>query len=220
MENKNMVRVLLADDHRLLRDALTTLINSYEGFTVVGKAGTGREVMQYVEDGLNPEIILLDLNMPDLDGYDTAIWLNRYHPDIRVLVLTMYDSEVVLMRLLQVGVCGMIKKDVNPAEMLRALSSVAMDGFYYSPTATGRLGCIFRKQSNNSRELEKAFLSEHEISFLKLASTDLTYKEVAREMNITVRAVDSLRDQLFEKLDVKSRVGLAVFAMKKGILTA
>jgi DNA-binding NarL/FixJ family response regulator len=219
MESNNQVRVLLADDHRLLRDALATLINSYEGFCVVGKAGTGREVIQFVEEGLMPDIILLDLNMPDLDGYDTAIWLNQHYPDIRVLVLTMYDSEVVLMRLLQVGVCGMIKKDVNPNEMLRALTAVATDGFYYSPHATGRLGCIFRKQSSSSRELEKAFLSEQEIRFLKLASTDLTYKEVAREMNITVRAVDSLRDQLFEKLDVKSRVGLAVFAMKKGILT-
>lgn len=211
---------MLVDDHVLLRDALASLINSFDNFLVVGTAGTGIELMHLLKNGTRPDIILLDLNMPEMDGFEAAKLLHDKYPDIRVLILTMYDSEIALIRLLQIGVRGFLKKDIHPSELKASLLTVsANEGYYYSNQATSKLASIFQKHHENNTPIERSLLSEKEIEFLKLASTDLTYKEIAVEMEMTPRAIDFCRDALFEKLDVKSRVGLAIYAVKHGIVT-
>ena len=207
---------MLADDHILLRDALVPLINSFNECTVIGVAGNGLEVQTAIKKGMIPDILVLDLNMPKMDGYETAIWLHDNHPEVKILVLTMYDSEIALIRLLQVGVRGFLKKDIHPAELKNALLSVAEDGYYYSHNTTGKLASLFKK--TNQGQIEKAMLNAVEIEFLKYVSTDLTYKDIALSMNLTPRVIDSYRDALFEKLDVKSRVGLAIYAVKNGVV--
>lgn len=211
--------VLLADDHILLRDALVSVINSFPGFTVINVAGDGTDVIKSIEDGYIPDIVILDLNMPVLDGYDTAKWLHLHHPQVKILILTMYDSEIALIRLLHEGVRGFLKKDIHPGELSNALQAVARDGFYYSHLTTGKLGILFKKNNDNHTSIDKAILSETEIKFLKLASTDLTYKEIASSMKLTPRVIDNYRDTLFDKLNVKSRVGLAIYAVKNGVVT-
>jgi DNA-binding NarL/FixJ family response regulator len=218
MNQEKLYKLILADDHILLRDALANLINSFEEFRVIAVAGNGEDVKQFIENGSNPDIILMDLNMPVLDGYDTAKWLQQMHPGIKVLILTMYDSEIALIRLLQAGVHGFLKKDIHPSELKTALLTIAAGEFYYSNHATGKIASLFRKDSNNQTALEKAVFSDIEIEFLKMVSTDMTYKEIAHVMNMTPRLIDSYRDSLFEKLDVKSRVGLAIYAIKSGIV--
>ena len=212
-------KIILADDHVLLRDALSNLINSFEEFTVILNAGNGKELIDYVDRVQKPDVILLDLNMPEMDGFETANWLFRHHPDVKILILTMYDSEIALIRLLQSGVRGFLKKDIHPIELKQALKAVAENGYYYSHHATGKLATLFQKSTDNNSGIMKALLSESEIEFLRLASTDLTYKEIASQLKITPRAIDGYRDALFEKLDVKSRVGLALYAVKNGIVT-
>jgi hypothetical protein len=212
------IDIILADDHVLLRDALASLINSFDECRVVATAGNGKEVMKLMENGQRPHIILLDLNMPQMDGYETAALLHAQYPDVYILILTMYDSEIALIRLLQIGVRGFLKKDIDPAELKRALLILYKEGYYYSHSATGKLSSLFQKHQQGEHTIERSILSETEISFLKLASTDLTYKEIALQMSMTPRAIDGLRDTMFEKLDVKSRVGLAIFAVKKGIV--
>ena len=216
--NQNKYKVILADDHALLRDALATLINSFEEFKVIIAVGNGHELIKAISDGYIPDVILLDLNMPGLDGFETAKWLHQNHPKIHILILTMYDSEIALIRLLKAGVKGFLKKDVHPTELRAALNSIAENGFYYSHDTTGKLANLFQKNPDNHSFIEKAMLTEKELAFLRLASTDLTYKEIASELNITPRAIDGYRDTLFEKLDVKSRVGLAIYAVKNGIV--
>ena len=211
--------VILADDHILLRNALASLINTFPDFRVMNMAGDGTEVIKEIENGHVPDIAILDLNMPKMDGYDTARWLYDTHPKIKTLILTMYDSEIALIRLLQVGVRGFLKKDVHPEELKNALVSVAKDGFYYSHHTTGKLGTLFQKNGDYSSSVEKAMLSDAEINFLRLASTELTYKEIACKMNVTPRIIDNFRDLLFDKLDIKSRVGLAIYAVKHGVVT-
>jgi hypothetical protein len=218
MKNKKC-KILLADDHVLLRDALSSLINSFEEFVVIKSVGNGRELMSAISEGHLPDLIVLDLNMPLMDGFETAKWLSQHHPDLNILILTMYDSEIALIRLLQTGVKGFLKKDTHPSELRYALKSVADGGFFYSHNTTGKLASLFQKNSDNHSFIEKSILTDVEIEFLKLASTDLTYKEIASQMKITPRAIDGYRDTLFEKLDVKSRVGLAIYAVKNGIVT-
>jgi DNA-binding NarL/FixJ family response regulator len=130
----------------------------------------------------------------------------------------MYDSEIALIRLLQAGVKGFLKKDTHPNELRVALKAVSAGGYYYSQDTTGKLANLFQRDFENQHFVEKAILSEKEIEFLRLASTDKTYKEIASELKISPRAIDGYRDTLFEKLDVKSRVGLAIYAVKNGIV--
>jgi DNA-binding NarL/FixJ family response regulator len=212
-------KVLLADDHILLRDALAGLINSFEECKVIAVAGNGIELIKQIEQVDIPDLVLLDLNMPGMDGYDTAKWLHKNHPAVKILTLTMYDSEIALIRLLQIGVRGFLKKDIHPAELRTALLSVADNGYYYSHNTTGKLASFFQRTHSSQSSIERALLNEIEIEFLKMASTDLTYKEIAQKMQMTPRAIDGYRDALFDKLEVKSRVGLAIYAVKNGIVT-
>jgi DNA-binding NarL/FixJ family response regulator len=129
----------------------------------------------------------------------------------------MYDSELSLIRLLKAGVKGFLKKDIHPDELKFAIHSVVQSGYYYSNHTTGKLVNLFRNNPDGNIRLQKAMLSDQELQFLKLACSDLTYKEVAQKMGLNPRSVDSLRDQLFTKLDVKSRVGLAMMAIRHGI---
>lgn len=216
MSAEKIYQVALADDHILLRTALANLIDSFEDFKVIFQTGNGRELIDLIRPNNLPDILLLDLNMPEMDGYDTAHWFKDHYPQVHVLMLTMYDSEATLIRLLQAGVKGFLKKDVHPSELRNAMRSVVQNGYYYSHTTTGKLVNLFRHQ--NESEIQKNYLEDQEVSFLKLVASDMTYKEIALEIGLNPRAVDNIRDHLFEKLEVKSRVGLAIYAIRNGLV--
>ena len=217
--NPNLYNVILVDDHVLLRDALASLINTFDECHVMNVACNGKELVEEIGHGNIPHLVLLDLNMPVMDGYETARWLHESHPQIGVLILTMYDSEIALIRLLQSGVKGFLKKDVSPDELKAALISVANGDYHYSHGVTGKLATLFQTNHDKNSSFDKSILNDIEIEFLKLASTDMTYKEIADIMKQTPRMIDNHRDSLFIKLNVKSRVGLAIYAIKNGIVT-
>jgi two-component system, NarL family, invasion response regulator UvrY len=213
------IKIALVDDHILLRNALASLINSFEDCLVIHESADGYELLENIDRGLIPDVVLLDLNMPKLDGYQTAMILQKKNPDISILMLTMYDSELMLIRLLQAGAKGFLKKDVHPSELKFALHSVMEAGYYYSTNTAGKLANLFRNATRDNNKIHQAMLTEQEISFLKHACSDMTYKAIAQEMGLTPRSVDVLRDSLFVKLDVKSRVGLAMVALRNGVVT-
>lgn len=216
-EIHSTIKVALADDHVLLRNALASLINGFENHQVIFEVSNGKELIQKIKQGLIPDVLLLDLNMPEMDGFETANILKDNFPAIHVLMLTMYDSDPVLIRLLQAGVKGFLKKDIHPAELKFAIQSVVQSGYYYSQQTSGKLANFFRN-SNGNTTLEKAVLTDTEIIFLKLASSEMTYKEIAMKMKLNPRAVDGLRDHLFEKLGIKSRVGLVMYAIRHALV--
>lgn len=215
----SLIKVALTDDHILLRNALAQLIDSFGNCKIIHQSGNGKELIDSISAGHLPDVALLDLNMPEMDGFETAAWLQKNVPQVHVLMLTMYDSELSLIRLLKAGVNGFLKKDIHPSELKFAIQSVVHSGYYYSNHSTGRLMNLFRNNPDGTMNLQKAILSEQELQFLKLACSDLTYKEIAQQMGLNPRSVDTLRDQLFVKLDVKSRVGLAMVAIKHGVVT-
>ncbi len=217
-KKKDMIKVALADDHVLLRNALAALIDNFDECRVINQSTNGKEIVDAVTRGIVPDVVILDLNMPEMDGFETAAWLNKNFPKIHVLMLTMYDSELSLIRLLQNGVKGFLKKDIHPSELKFAIHSVMQSGFYYSSHTTGKLVNLFRNNKEGNAALQSVMLSEQEIGFLKLACSDFTYKEIAQKMGLNPRSIDTLRDHLFIKLDVKSRVGLAMIAIRNGIV--
>ena len=132
-------------------------------------------------------------------------------------MLTMFDNEGTLIRLLKAGVKGFMKKDIHPNELLHAIQSVHEHGFYYSAQTSSKLAGLFRA-TENGPSLEKIMMTDLEIEFMKLVCTELTYKEIAVKLKMNPRAIDGMRDNLFTKLDVKSRVGLAMHAIRQGIV--
>lgn len=215
---KEMIKIAMADDHILLRNALASLINNSGDCIVIHECSNGNELISKLKNGPEPDVVILDLNMPELDGYQTALLLQKNYPEVKILMLTMYDSELALIRLLKAGVKGFMKKDIHPTELMHAINSVHTHGYYYSAQTSSKLAGLFRDDTSSS-PIDKIMLSETEMEFLKYVCSELTYKEIAVELKMNPRAIDGMRDNLFTRLDVKSRVGLAMYAIKNGIVS-
>ena len=213
----HQIKVGLVDDHALLRDALADVINSFEDCSVVMKADNGMEMIDKICQCPFPDIMIMDINMPMMDGYDTSAWLRKNYSSMPVIVLTMYDSEMALVRLIKNGVKAFLKKDTHPRDLRQAIGAVLENGYYYPYNSLGRLANQVRTSVNQS-SVPSVLLSDNEITFLKFSSTEMTYKEIAQKMYISPRTIDNYRDALFDKLDVRSRVGLAMYAIKNGIV--
>jgi two-component system, NarL family, invasion response regulator UvrY len=220
METGKCNKIILADDHILLRDALADFITGFSGFTVVATAANGYEVIEAIDKCGQPDILLLDLNMPEMDGYETAKRIANLYPNIKTVILTMQDSEVALVRLLQIGVSGLLKKDIHPDELNRALLAIVAGENYYSHETAIRIANLLRKKTDHNLSLADLVLNEQEIKFLKLVTTDMTYPEIARVMGLNLRHIETYRQTLFAKLKVDSRVGLALYAAKNGIINS
>jgi two-component system invasion response regulator UvrY len=218
---QQQVNVALVDDHVLLRNGLASLVKSFGGFDVLFEANNGKHFIEQMESEGNPDVILLDINMPEMDGYETAIWLKKHHPAVKILALSMYDNENAIIRMFKAGAKGYILKDCDPTELRTALDSVIRKGFYYSEMVTGRLIHTISKLDEEESDLTQlVHLNEREIEFLKLACTEMTYKEIADRMFLSPRTIDGYRDALFEKLSAKTRVGLVMYAIRNGIVQA
>jgi two-component system invasion response regulator UvrY len=211
--------VALVDDHVLLRNGLANIIRNFQSHDVLFEADNGQQCMDRLDAGLLPSIVLLDINMPQMDGYATALCIKQRFPQVKVLALSMYDSENSIIRMLRHGARGYILKDSDPAELQSALLDVQQKGYYYSEMITSRLIRLVNDLDNPEGALKQMIaLNEREIEFLKLVCTELTYKEIADRMGVGPRTVDGYRDTLFEKLPVKTRVGLVLYAIRSGLV--
>lgn len=213
-----VIRIVLVDDHVLFRNALVALINRFDNCAVIAEAGNGCELIKIIKSGLIPDLLILDLNMPQMDGFDTAKWIQAHHAGINILILTMYDTEITMIRLLQVGVKGFLKKDASPWDLESAIRNVMQSGYCYTNNMTGKLINLFRKSQEQSAVMN-SMLSDMEITFLKYACSDMTYSEIAKKMGVKPRAVELIRDNLFKKLGVNSRQGLAIKSIRHCIYT-
>jgi len=214
--------VVLVDDHVLLRNGLANLIRSFGEYTVLFEAYNGTDFIRQLQQKPRflPDLVLLDINMPEMDGYETALWLKRNHPDIKILALSMYDTDNSIIRMLKNGVKGYVLKDIEPAELKVALESVIYKGFYYSEMVTGKLIHTINTLDEPEQKVSHLLrLNDRELEFLKLACTESTYKEIAEQMFLSPRTIDGYRDALFEKLNVRTRVGLVLYAIRNGIVS-
>jgi two-component system, NarL family, invasion response regulator UvrY len=213
-----MATIALTDDHILLRNGLAALVKAL-GHTVLFEADNGKDFISKLDNNNLPDVLLLDINMPEMDGYETAQWIKENHPDIKVLALSMYDNENSIIRMLKCGAKGYILKDSEPAELKAAIDALVNKGYYYSDLVSGKLIHAINKIEDAGNDVNTVNnLNERETDFLKYACTELTYKEIADKMFLSPRTIDGYRDALFEKLHVKTRVGLVMFAIKNGIV--
>lgn len=212
-----MTKVALVDDHTLLRNGLASVISGFGDYEVVFEAGNGKEFIELLQSKPAPEIVLLDINMPEMDGFDTIKWIRNNTPSIKVLVLSMRDDDQSIIRMLQHGARGYILKDSRPDGLRNALREVAERGFFFNELVSSKLVHIINNNGDESMA-NTITLSDKEIEFLKWCCTEKSYKEIAVVMNISSRAVESLRSNLFEKLETLSRVGLVMYAIRNGLV--
>ncbi|HTI11135.1 MAG TPA: response regulator transcription factor [Puia sp.] len=212
--------VALVDDHVLLRNGLANLIRSFGEYAVLFEAYNGLDFIRQLKPRSLPDLVLLDVYMPEMDGYETALWIKQNYPGIKILALSMYDTDNSIIRMLKNGVKGYILKDIEPTELKMALESVIYKGFYYSEMVTGKLIHTINTLDGGVQKVNHLLrLNDRELEFLKLACTECTYKEIAEQMYLSPRTIDGYRDALFEKLTVKTRVGLVLYAIRNGIVS-
>jgi len=205
--------IVIVDDHSLFASSLEKLVNSFDSFHVLYHAKNGRDLQQKLEEAtISPDIILLDINMPVMDGFETMQWLTENEPGIKVLALTMEDDEAKILKMLCNGAKGYLLKDIHPDKLNEALVQTLEKGYYHSEKVAETL-----LHSLHSNEAEKPVFKEREIDFMKLACTEMTYKEIADKMNLSPKTIDGYRQDLFNKLDIKNRVGLVIYALKNDI---
>ena len=211
-----MAVLVLVDDHVLLRKGLSSLVTDL-GHSVSFEADNGLDFMAKIDVESLPEVVLMDINMPEKDGFETTQWLKTNHPSVKVLALSMLDNEHSIIRMLKSGAKGYILKDSEPAELQAAIDAVMNKGYYYSDLVSGKLINAINNM-DDSGDMPATKLTDREISFLKLVCSDHSYKEIADQMFVSPRTIDGYRDALFAKLNVKTRVGLVIYAVKHGVI--
>lgn len=216
MTGDKKIQVGVADDHTLMRNALARLIGSFDNYAVLFEAGNGKEVKEKISKHILPDIILLDVNMPDIDGYETAKWIYKNHPQIKILALSMFTDESIIIRMLRLGAKGYILKNADPEELKLALDSVMHKDFYLSDFISGKVISGLHKDIDLPEE--PVVLNDKEREFLQWACSEMTYKDIAVKMYVSPRTVDDYRNALFEKLKVKSRIGLVLYAIRHGMV--
>jgi DNA-binding NarL/FixJ family response regulator len=212
-----MIQVAIVDDHQLVAKAISGLIQKLENYDVMYEAESGKELMRHFKLKMVPDIVLLDINMPDMDGYETALWLKNNYPEVKVLALSMYDKEDAIVGMLRNGARGYLLKGCRPAELKEALDAIVKKGFYYTEYVTDRL----IRNLNPEKILnpvEQLGLNSREIQFIEFACSEFTYNEIADKMCVSPRTVDGYREQVFQKMGVKTRVGVVMEAIKLGLV--
>jgi two-component system, NarL family, invasion response regulator UvrY len=213
-----MANIALTDDHILLRNGLASLLKNI-GHHILLEADNGKDLIEKLNAGNLPDLVLMDINMPEMDGCEATEWLRKHYPKIKVLALSMYNNESAIIRMLKAGAKGYILKDSRPQQLEAAIDAILKQGFHYSELLNGKLIHAINQMGDVSTDLNTlVHLHEKETEFLKLCCTEFTYKEIALRLSVSPRTVDGYRDALFEKLNVKTRIGLVMFSVKNGLV--
>jgi two-component system invasion response regulator UvrY len=208
------ISIILVDDHPVVRNGLKSLIEVMGNYKVIGQFNNGKEFMAAMPFKKAPDLIIMDLNMPEMNGLETMRALHHQKSALKVLILTLESDERAIVELFRLGVRGYLPKSANADILKRAIEDTANTGYYHSEILQNALS------SGHGKSNEKLNISERELLFLQLVcdSAEYTYEKMAEIMNVHRRTIDGYRESLFDKLDVKSKTGLVLFAIKHSLV--
>ena len=207
--------VVIVDEHTLLSQAIGSMVNTFDKFNVLYTCKNGQDLIDKFADGGNiPDVVLMDINMPIMNGIETTEWISKSHPNVNVMALSVEDEDFTILKMLKAGAIGYLLKDTEKSVLENALIEVVENGFYHTKSVTNLL-----MRSISGNEVKEIVFSKNERQFLKFSCTELTYKEIADRMCLSPKTIDGYRNSLFIKLKVKNRVGLVTYAIKNKIYT-
>ncbi|MFN4123856.1 MAG: response regulator [Flavobacteriales bacterium] len=214
-----MIKVILTDDHKLFRSGIKSLLHTFDDFQVIAEAGNGQELLDILAQGNeSPDVIMLDLEMPVMDGMETLKNLKTRYPDVKCVVLSMHDDEKFIIHMMELGARGYLLKNAEPEDIDQAIRSVAQTGYHFSDKISRiMLQGLVKKEKVKPVFQNKEALSEREVEVLRLICEELTAAEIAEKLFISPRTVEGHRNKLMEKTGAKNIAGLVVYAMKEGL---
>lgn len=215
-----IISCIIADDHEIFRQGIRNVLNRDHKLKCIGEAENGLALLQLLQQH-KPDVILLDMKMPEMDGVQATAKIKELYPTTKILVLTMYDEEEMILHMLDMGVNGYLVKTASPAEILRAIHKVYEDDFYLSDLV-GKLMLKSRQQKNDIPLSHKknVVLNDKEKEILRLMCKELTTTEIGTAIHLSPRTVEGIRSTLIDKLEVRNSTGLIIYAVKNGIADA
>ncbi len=214
----SIIKVAIADDHKIFRKGVILSLRPYSQIKFVMEADNGEDLLNKIPEA-QPDVILCDLKMPIKDGIDATKHITKTWPQIRVIILTMYEDERFVGHLMDCGAAGYLLKSTDPAEIKRAISDVMRTGFYLNPFVNRVLiKKNFSKQKVNPSLTNETVLSDREKEVLTLVCMEFTASEISQKMGISARTVEAIKDRLMERFGVKNSVGLVFYAMKNQLI--
>lgn len=206
--------VVVVDDHILLSQAISELVDGFQDFSTLYQCKNGKELLTRLKDPKHiPDIVLMDVNMPILNGIETTEILKKEYPNIKVLALSVENDEDVILSMLRAGAKGYLMKDTKKEILEEALKEVLERGYYHTNTIAQLL------VGSLTKETSKDILKEREIEFMIHACSELTYKQIAEQMHLSPKTIEGYRDSLYEKLHIKNRIGLVLYAIRNNLFT-
>ncbi|MEO8030927.1 MAG: response regulator transcription factor [Gemmatimonadota bacterium] len=210
----SVIRVLVADDHSVVREGLRHVLAGAPGFEVVAEAATAAEAMTLAERHA-PDVLVLDISMPGGSGLGVVEEIRRRLPDVRILMLSIHDQREYVVESVRAGAHGYLRKDSTPAELRAAITAVHREGAYFSPSVARHLGAALRGDATTATESTGPVLTPREREVLVRVARGLTNKETAAELGISTRTVEAHRDSLSRKLGIKTVAGLTRYVMEQ-----
>jgi DNA-binding NarL/FixJ family response regulator len=211
------IRVVIADDHEIFREGLEVLFKKQNDIELVGEAGNGRELINITEQ-LHPDVVITDIKMPVTDGIEATKYLTDKHPEIGIIALSMFDDENLIVDMLEAGAKGYLIKNAHKHEILAAIRTVYNQENYFCNHSTVKLAkMIGKSRFNSSRPSDKPEFNEKEKEVIRHICEELSNKEIASNLHLSIRTIEGYREKILEKMNVKNTAGIVVFAIKHGI---
>lgn len=215
-----MVKLLLVDDHKIIRDGLKALLLGEKDFEIVGECDDGEEVLGFVREN-EVDIILMDINMPNMNGIDATKLVTDIHDNVKVIALTMHNEDGYITKILKAGATGYVMKNAGKAELVNAIRKVKKNGNYFTDEVADIMFQRLMKKGAQAKPANVMIsledLTRREVEILQLIAEELTNNEIAEKLFISPRTVDTHRRNLLQKLNVKNTAGLVKFAIQNGL---
>lgn len=211
------IKIILADDHEIFRDGFKVMIKKQPSVQLIGEASNGEELVRLTSD-LLPDVVITDIKMPVMDGIEAAKQITRDFPQIGIIALSMFDEENLIVEMLEAGAKGYLLKNAHKDEIIEAIKTVDRNHTYYCNGTTAKLANMIAKSNfKPSMKVVKPEFSERELAVIRYICQEMSNKEIASNLNLSIRTIEGYRDRILEKIGAKNAAGIVVYAIKNNI---
>lgn len=215
---EHKINIVVTDDHKLFRKGMCALLSDFEFIDAIYEAGNGIELLKLVNQlDEVPDVVLLDINMPEMDGVEATKRLKKEFPEIRIVILSMEDDSQLVSMMVDEGVNGYLLKNADPDELELAIKMVVKNDFYFSSALSGAILKNIKTNHAHHQSIENSHLNDREIEILKLICQELTAAEIGNKLSLSVRTIEGYKRKLLEKTGTKNMAGLVIFSVKNGL---